>query len=208
MSNQSPELFAPSAPAGIPVGPAPARTGELSRIKPIIAMAAYVLYAVVCVVGLFVLNNRASLANRLAQGDSTITLDQANAADDAVTILALVLIAAFIVMLVAGILADRNVRKVLGKEDAKQIRNRYGMRFIWILWALLWVAGTATQNLAPGDPQALASADHRSMFLLGARAVLLSVIAVLTMLVYRTAARLEHERRLLSLPRQVAPLGY
>lgn len=207
MSNQSPESFGPSAPAGIPSGPAPVRTVELSRTKPVVAMAAYVLYAVVCVVGLFVVNHRVSLANRVIGGDTSITADQANAADNAVTTLAFALIAAFILLVVAVVFAERNFYKALGKQTARRIQNQTGLRIVWIVWAVLWIAGTAMQSGSTNDPQSLVSSDHRTMFLLGARAVMMIVIAALTPITYRKA-RTELAVRPAPQAQPFAPLGY
>lgn len=207
MSNQSPEPFAPSAPAGIPEAPLPAPTAPagLSRVKPIIAVAAYLMYAIVCVVALFVLNHRVSLAQQLVQGQ-TVSVDDAQAADDNVSSIVMVLLLAFVVMLVAAVLWERNLAKSLGRPLVRTLQRRYGLRIVWIAWVVLWGVGTATQNSTPSDPQSLISSDHRSMFLLGARAVLLVVIAALTLMLYRRA-----RTEAANAPAQMAfaaPLGY
>ena len=206
MSDQNPEQFARSAPAGLPTGPAPVRTVELSRTRPVVAMAAYGVYALVCVVGLFVVNHRVSLANRVIGGDTSVTLDQANAADHAVTMLAVALIAAFILLVVAVIVAERNFHKALGKQAARRIQSQSGLRIVWIVWAVLWILGSVLmQRAVPSDPQSLVSSDHRTMFLLGARALMLAVIMALTPRTYRRA-REELAARPPSQP--YAPLGF
>ena len=207
MSNQSPEPFAPSAPAGIPEAPLPAPTAPaaLSRVKPIIAIVAFLMYAVVCVVALFVLNHRVSLAQQLVQGQ-TVSVDDAQAADNDVSSMVMVLLLAIVVMLVGAVMWERNLAKSLGRPLVRKLQRRYGLRIVWIAWVVLWIAGTATQGNTPGDPQALINSDHRSMFLLGARAVLLVVIAVLTLMLYRRA-----RTEAATAPVQVAlaaPLGY
>lgn len=206
VSNQSSEPFAPSAPAGIPVAPlsAPARVVELSRVKPVVTVVAYVVYALVCIIGVFVLNHRVSLTNQLIQGGS-VDVDQANAADNAVSTMGVALIAALVFLLVAAIISERNFAKALGKESARRIRNQVGLRIVTILWLVLWTVGTVTQDTMPNDPHSLVSADHRSMFLLGARALLMIVIAALTPLAYRKA-RAELASR--PAPQPLAPLGY
>jgi hypothetical protein len=169
-------------------------------------MGAYALYAIACISGLFIVNNQAALAGRLAQGDTSVTTDEANAADNSVGAIVALLIGAFLVLLVAEILWQRNFNKALGKDTARQIRNRCGLRVVWIIWTVLWIGGTVLQT-TPSDPQSLVSADHRTMFLLGARALMMVVIAVLTPVVYGRA-KAELAGTAVAAPQALTPLGY
>ena len=188
MSSESPEPSPPSAPGGIPVTVPPASYVNLSRTWLTAAVAVELLYAAVCVVAVFVLNSRVSLANRVLQGDTSVTEDQAHAADNNVSAIVTLLIIAFVLLLIAGILWERNFNKVLGRPTARRLQRRYGLQAAWIVWLVLWLAGTVTQNGAtPSDPQALINSDHRSMLMLGARAALLVAIAVLTLITDRRA---------------------
>ena len=93
-----------------------------------------------------------------------------------------------------------------GRPLARKLQRRYGLQIAAIAWVVLWLAGTATQGTTPDDPQALIDSDHRSMFLLGGRAVLSLVIAVLTVLMSRSARA---EARTAPVARTfAAPLGY
>lgn len=172
----------------------------------VIAMAAYGLYALVCVVAIFVVNSRVSLANRLVQGDTTVTVDQATAADDNVSAMAVILLVAILFLLVAVILSGRDIRKAIGRQGVRRVQRQSGIWIVSILWALVWVVGTVTANNTPDNPQALVSADHRTMFLLGARAVLILVIAALTPVMYRKA-QAELGSSVAAQPYS-APLGY
>jgi hypothetical protein len=204
MSSESPEPFAPSAPAGIPETPPAMQLAPLSRARLVVVVAAQVLYAIVCVVGIVIVNNQVSLANRILQGD-TIGADQANASDNSVGAITLVLIAAFVFLLVALALWERNLKRALGKERVKALSRRFGLRYVWLIWGLLWAVGSVASAGSPTDPQSIVSADHRTMFLLGARAVLLLVISALTVLTMKGA---QQELDRIPAPQPFAPLSY
>jgi hypothetical protein len=204
MSSENPEPFAPSTPAGIPEAGLAWQSAPLSQAKFVVLMAAQVLYAIVCVVGIVAVSHQASLANRLVQGDTTVTLDQANASDNSVGTITLFLIVAFVFLLVALLMWQRNLNRALGKDRVRALLRRFGLRYVWLIWSLLWVVGSVTSVGSQSDPQALVSADHRTMFLLGARAVLLLVISALTVV---TVKRARQELGQVPAPQPFAPLS-
>jgi hypothetical protein len=179
----------------------------LSQARTLVAAAAYVLYAIVCVSGLFVLSHQVSLANRFIQGDTSVTVDQAGAADNDVSTMKFLLLAVFVVLLVAAILWERNVAKALGKQAARRILNRSGLGIVWAVWIVLLVVGSALQYGTTNDLPSLVSADHRSMVLLGARALMVLVIAVLTPIAYRRA-KAELASRPVPATESTEPLDY
>jgi hypothetical protein len=206
MSDQSPEPFAPSAPAGIPYATAVERTERLSQTWLVLFVTAAVLYALACVAAIFAVNSWVSLVDRILQGDQTVTLDQANSAEDNASGFTILLLILFVLFCVAGFFWRRNFNDVLGETQAAKLRRyRRGLRFAWVGWIVLWLVGTVVAQSAQSDQQSVVSAGDWDMALLSARALLVVTIAVMTVIANKRAQGTLEQR---TTAQPFAPLSY
>lgn len=157
---------------------------------PIALLALSGLYIVLCLVEIFALFSRASLANKVINDPTSVTIDQANSADSLVSGVSLVAIVVFLALLVVLGVWQRSLRKVLTltgryREVLKEAGYQY-FRGAYLIMILLAIALRDNgSNIA--TPQDVVSHDHRYMLYFAARAVLGGVVIFLTLRLKRAS---------------------
>lgn len=171
---------------GYPVGMPGSRP---SAGLPIAVMALAGVYIVLCLVELFALNNRISVANKIINDPTSVTIDQANSADNLVSTLSLIAIVVFLSLIVMLVVWQRSLRSALaptGQYQQVMKESRYQLfRIIWLLSILLAVVLRGNGNL--DTPQDVVSHDHQYMIYFGIRAALGGLLIFLAIRLKRAA---------------------
>lgn len=158
----------------------------VSKALPIATMIAAALYSVACLVAIFVLNSRASLAESLSnEGASEFTqddLDRAHAADNHASTAVVIAAALFIVTIVLWIIMQRKIRAALPPGAFQAVYKRAGgvvVRVVSLLSVVFVLLSQSTNNSSSGGLtlDQIASHDHMNMIYLSARVLLGAVIA-------------------------------
>lgn len=141
---------------------------------PIAVMTLSALYVVLCLVEVFALVHRVSLANNLISDPTSVTVDQANSADNLVSGLSVVAIIVFLAVIIVLGIWQRSLRNALaptGQYQAVLKAARYQVfRAVWLVSILLAIFLRGSQNL--DTPQDVISHDHQYMAYYGIRAAL------------------------------------
>lgn len=145
---------------------------------PIVIAVLSGLYAVLCLVEIFALNHRVSLANSITADPASITADQANSADTLVSSLSTAAIIVFLAIVVVLIVWQRSLRNALAPTGRyQQVLKESGyqiFRIVWLVSILLAVVLRGNGNL--DTPQDVVSHDHQYMVYYGLRAVLAGLL--------------------------------
>ena len=158
--------------AGVPVTPPqPLKTRRGLAITTAILSA---LYAVLCLVAIFVLAHRASLADQVINDPTSVTADQAQSADDNVNLLTLTTFLAFLAAMIVMSVWMRSMRKSFGPTGRYPVvLKEAGYQVFRVVW--LASIGLSVFLLGHGSldtPQAVASHDHMYMVYYGLRTAL------------------------------------
>jgi hypothetical protein len=166
--------------AGIPVSAAPRPAfipaAPLNRTLPIVVIGLGVLYVLVSLAQVFALDHDASLASQLLANPFSVSVGQAQSADDAVNSVSVATFVVFIGTLVAIGAWQRSLNATLGSIGARQaVFRRAGYAYFrgtWLVSLLLSVALQAT-NTNAGDQsvQDVINHDHDYMVYYGLRAL-------------------------------------
>ena len=176
----------PGPYAGYQAAPPAARP---SAGLPIAVMALAGVYVVLCLVEIFALNNRVSVANRLLSDPTSVTVDQANSADNLVSGLSLVALIAFLAVIIVLAVWQRSLRSALsptGRYQQVMKESRYQLfRIVWLVSILLAVVLRGNGNL--DTPQDVVSHDHQYMAYYGIRAALGCLLVFLALRLKRAS---------------------
>jgi hypothetical protein len=180
--------------AGIPAGTAAfARPAlkPLNRTLPIVVMALAAVYAIACIVEIFVVNSQVSLANQLSAaaasgGVTDAQVAQANASDNHIETGSWVAVGIYLVALIAFVVWERRLKIDLGSFGARRaVLNKAGypyFRATWLISFLLGVFLTSqsnSQNIT--SIQDVINHDHELMLYFGLRALLGVVLVFLSL---------------------------
>ena len=204
MSDPNQPLFAAQAPAGLPEYERRAPTHPLNPVLPIVAVTASVLYVVLCVVEIFALAHHASMATSLADGTSSVTLDQADSADRLVNGLSIAALLAYLAAFIVYLVWTRSVRSQLaptgrGAELIKQ--SGYAVyRGIWLVALLLSLFLNKSVGTGDDSFQQIASHDHQTMLYFGLRALIGVALAVFVLRFRTVSMRIYRESLTPSVP--------
>jgi hypothetical protein len=166
--------------AGIPLTPAAPRAfipaAPLNRTLPIVVIALGVLYVLVSLGQIFMLDHEVSLASQLQANPFSVTVGQAQSADDAVNTMSVVTLIVFIGTLVAIGAWQRSLNATLGSVGARQaVFRRAGyvyFRATWLVSLLLSIALQATNANADDESlQDVINHGHEYMVYYGLRAL-------------------------------------
>lgn len=157
---------------------------------PIALLVLCGLYIMLCLVEIFALFSRASLANKVLTDPTSVTIDQANSADNLVSGVSLVAIVVFLALLVVLGVWQRSLRKVLTltgryRDVLKAAGYQYFRAAYLIMILLAVVLRDNGNNLA--TPQDVVSHDHNYMLYFAARAVLGGLLIFLTLRLRRAS---------------------
>jgi hypothetical protein len=170
--------------AGYQSGPVKAPNAAL----PIVVTVLSGLYVVLCLVEIFALNHRVSLANSIIADPTSVTIDQANSADNTVSALSVAAIVVFLAIIVLLIVWQRSLRTALAPTGRYQEVLRASgyqiFRGVWVVSILLALVLRGSGNL--DTPQAVVSHDHEYMVYYGLRAVLAGVLIFFALRLKRT----------------------
>lgn len=173
--------------AGVPTVP-PQRPG---RGLPIAMIALAGVYVLLCLVEIFALAHRASLANQLLNDPESVTLDQADSADNMVNGLSIAAIAVFIGAIIVLVAWQRSLRRLFsypGQYQALLRESGYVLfRIVWVI--LLFLSVFLRGNGTSETPQDVISHDHLSMAYFGARVVLGLLLIFLSVRLMRATER-------------------
>lgn len=144
-------------------------------------MALAGVYILLCLVEIFALNHRVSLANRLITDPTSVTLDQANSADNMVSALSVIAIVVFLALIVVLAIWQRSLRTALAptgqyQQVLKAARYRL-LRGAWLVSILLAIFLRGNGDLE--TPQDVISHDHQYMVYFAIRAALGGLIIFL-----------------------------
>lgn len=169
---------------GTPPGAAKPNAG-----LPIALLALSGLYVVLCLVEIFALSHRVSLANQLISDSTTVTIDQADSADNLVSTLSIVSLLVFLALIVVLWVWQRALRRALlptGRYQAVLKESGYQIfRIVWLVSVLLAIVLRGSGNI--DTPQDVVSHDHQYMIYYGIRAALGGVLLYYTVRIRRTA---------------------
>ncbi|HZP54193.1 hypothetical protein [Actinocrinis sp.] len=175
--------------AGVPAAPPqPLKPNRGLAIAMAILSAAY---SVLCLVEIFALAHRASLANQIINDPQSVTVDQADSADNMVSSLSVVALAVFIATLVVMAVWQRSLRGSLGptgryqavlKESGYQV-----FRVVWLVSLGLAIFLRGSGNIE--TPQDVVSHDHKFMLYYGLRAALGLVVVYFALRLMRVVQR-------------------
>jgi hypothetical protein len=175
-----------SGEAGIPSTRAMPQLPPIPKALPFATMVSAGLYAIACVVAIFVLNSRASLADSLnSQDPSTFTqdtIDRANAADSHVTTTIVFAGGLFILTIILWILMQRRVKAILNQVGEYQaVYKRAGgpaVRIVSLVSLVLVLLSQSTSSSSGATSLSdVVSRDHINMLYLGVRVALGAAIA-------------------------------
>jgi hypothetical protein len=184
----APGMAAPYGYAGIPAAP-------LQPIKPNrgLAVALIILsaiYAVLCLVEVFALAHRVSLANQVINDPASVSLDQADAADGMVSLLSIVALVVFLAAIVLVVVWQRSIRKSFGPTGRYQaVLKESGYVVFRIVWIITIVLSLFLRGGSYDTPQEVITHDHESMVYYGLRAVLGLLLIYLAIRLARTIQR-------------------
>lgn len=166
-----------------------APTARPSAGLPIALLALAGLYIVLCLVEIFALSHRVSLANQLISDPTSVTIDQANSADHAVSTLSLIAIVVFLGLIIVLAIWQRSLRSALaptGRYQQVLKESRYQLlRGVWLISILLAVVLRGSGNL--DTPQDVVSHDHQYMVYFAIRAALGGLIIFLVLQLKRAS---------------------
>jgi hypothetical protein len=164
-------------------------TARPNSALPIVLTVLSGLYVVLCLVEIFALNHRASLANSIITDPTSITIDQANSADNLVSSLSVAAIIVFLAIIVVLIVWQRSLRNALAPTGLyQQVMKDSGyqiFRIVWVVSVLLAVVLRGNGNL--DTPQDVVSHDHEYMAYYGLRAVLAGLLIFFALRLKRTS---------------------
>ena len=184
----APGMAAPYGYAGIPAAP-------LQPIKPNrgLAVALIILsaiYAVLCLVEVFALAHRVSLANQVIDDPAAVSLDQADAANGLVSLLSIVALVVFLAAIILMAVWQRSIRKTFGPTGRYQaVLKESGYVVFRIVWIITIVLSFFLRGGTYDTPQDAISHDHESMVYYGLRAALGLLLIYLTIRLARTIQR-------------------
>lgn len=175
--------------AGVPM--MPPQPLKPNRGLAIAMMILSAVYSVLCLVEIFALAHRVSLANQVINDPTSVTLDQADAADGQVTLLSVVSIVVFLATLVVVIVWQRSIRKTFGPTGRYQaVLKESGYQFFRIVWLLTIVLSIFLRGNGTYDtPQEVVSHDHQTMIYFGLRAALGLLLIYLAVRLTRAVQR-------------------
>lgn len=138
----------------------------------VIALAG--LYVVLCLVEIFALNSRVSLANKLIDDPTSVSIDQVNSADNLVSGLSVVALVVFIAVIIVLAVWRRSLSSALspiGKyQEVLRVARYQLFRAVWLVSILLAVVLRGSGNV--DTAQDVVSHDHQYMAYYGIRAAL------------------------------------
>jgi hypothetical protein len=156
---------------------------------PVALLALSGLYVVLCLVEIFALSHRVSLANQLISDPTSVTIDQADSADNLVSTLSIVALLVFLAVIIVLSVWQRALRRALiptGRYQAVLKESGYQIfRIVWLVSILLAIVLRGSGNL--NTPQDVVSHDHQYMIYYGIRAALGGVLLYYTVRIRRTA---------------------
>lgn len=188
MPYAQPQPYPQAAPYGVPqAAPAHVNSGLPTAIAVLAA-----LYAVTCLIDIFMFNNRVSFANRLITDPESVTFDQANSADNRINAVSLVALLVFLATIIVWVVWQRSLRKALmptGQYSQLIKTKEYVIfRAVWIVTLLASVFLRGNNDIE--TPQDAISHDHKYMLYYGLRAVLGIVLVVMTARISKEARKL------------------
>lgn len=147
------------------------------------------IYVVVCLVGIFALNHRVSVANQLINDPTSVTIDQANSADNMVSAVSVIAIVVFLALIIVLAIWQRSLRNALaptGQYQQVLKAARYQLlRGVWLISILLAVVLRGNGNF--DTPQDVISHDHQYMVYFAIRAALGGLIIFLAVQLKRAS---------------------
>ena len=160
-----------------------------SSALPIAVMVLSGVYVLLCLVEIFALNNRVSVANKIINDPTSVTVDQAKSADNLVSAVNGAAIVAFIAMIIVLLVWQRSLRSALAPTGQyQQVLKASGyqmFRVIWLVSIVLAVVLRGSGNL--DTPQDVVNHDHQNMVYYGIRAVLMGLLIFFALRLKRTA---------------------
>jgi hypothetical protein len=175
--------------AGVPA--APPQPLKPNRGLAIATTVLSAVYTVLCLVEIFALAHRASLANQILNDPTSVTMDQADSADSFVGSVSVIAMVVFFATLIVMAIWQRSLRTALGpsgryqavlKESGYQI-----FRIVWLVSIALALFLRGSGNL--DTPQEVVSQDHKLMVYYGLRAALGLVVVYLAVRLVRVVQR-------------------
>lgn len=171
--------------AGIPNSmPTTPLLRPVSKALPLATMVAAGLYSVACVVAIFVLNSRASLAQSISDEGgfaySQDDLDRAHAADSHVSTVFVITVVLFIAMIVLWVIMQRRIKAALPDGAFPAVYKRAGgpaVRIVSVLSVVFVLLSQGTNSSDTTTLSQVASHDHMSMIYLSVRVLLGAVLA-------------------------------
>lgn len=172
--------------AGYQAGPPAARP---NAGLPIVVTVLAGLYVLLCLVEIFALNHRASLANSIIADPTSVTIDQANSADNLVSTLSVVALVVFLGLIVVLVVWQRSLRNALAPTGRyQQVLKESGyqiFRIVWLVSIVLAVVLRGNGNL--DTPQDVVSHDHQYMVYYGIRAAIAGLLIFFVLRLKRSA---------------------
>ncbi|MGH6654565.1 MAG: hypothetical protein ACRDVE_05095, partial [Actinocrinis sp.] len=104
----------------MPYGGAQLAPARVNSGLPTAVVVLGALYVLGCIIQIFVLNSRVSLANRLIIDPTSVTLDQADSADNSVNAVSIVVLLLFLATIIVWSIWQRSLRKALGPSGLYQ----------------------------------------------------------------------------------------
>lgn len=171
--------------AGIPAGPAmpaPVAVRPLNHVLPYVVMALAGVYAIACIVEIFIINSHLSLANQFNSAVSsggTLTdgqVDQVNASQSHVNTGSWVAGGIYFAALIVFIVWERRLKVDLGSRGARRaVLMKAGYPYFRGTWAISFLLGLFLNSQANQNEttiQDVINHDHELMLYFGLRAVL------------------------------------
>ncbi|HEU5354746.1 MAG TPA: hypothetical protein VFU65_09810 [Actinocrinis sp.] len=175
--------------AGVPAAPPqPLKPNRGLAIATTILSA---VYTVLCLVEIFALAHRASLANQILNDPTSVTMDQADSADSMVNNLSIIAMVVFFATLIVMAIWQRSLRTAFGPSGRYQaVLKESGYQIFRIVWLVsiglaLFLRGSGNFD----TPQDVVSHDHKFMVYFGLRAALGLVILYLGIRLVRVVQR-------------------
>lgn len=175
--------------AGVPVAPPqPLKPNRGLAIAMTILSA---LYSVLCLVEIFALAHRASVANQILNDPASVTVDQADSADKLVNGISIVALLVFLATLIVMGVWQRSLRSTFGPTGRYQaVLKESGYQIFRITWLVtlglsIFLRGSGTFE----TPQDVISHDHKFMLYFGLRAALGLLLIYLAIRLMRVVQR-------------------
>lgn len=179
-------------PQAAPYGVAQAAPAHMNSGLPIAVAVLAALYALTCIIDIFMFSSRASFANRLITDPESVTFDQANSADNRVNAVTIVALLIFLATMIVWVIWQRSLRKALMPtgQYVNLIKSREYVifRIVWVVTLLASVFLRGNSDLE--TPQDVVSHDHKYMLYYGVRAVLGIVLVVMTVRIFKEARKM------------------